>query len=53
LPERIHRITWEAGSARLFFVKGTDTYPNGVQHIIPETRAQRRAKQYRGLMTIR
>jgi hypothetical protein len=43
-PERIHPITREPGSARLFFVKGNDSYPNGVQHILRETRAQRRVK---------
>jgi hypothetical protein len=43
-PERIHPVTRVPGAARLFFVKGTDTYPNGVQHILRETRAQRRLK---------
>ena len=43
-PERIHPITKERGAARLFFVKRNDTYPNGVQHILRETRAQRRLK---------
>ena len=42
--ERIHPVTRERGAARLFFVKGTDTYTNGVQHILRETRAQRRLK---------
>jgi hypothetical protein len=34
----------ERRAARLFFVKSNDTYPNGVQHILRETRAQRRVK---------
>jgi hypothetical protein len=28
----------------LFFVRNNDTYPNGVLHILRETRAQRRVK---------
>jgi hypothetical protein len=43
-PDRIHPVTRAPGAARLFFVKGTDTYPNGVQHVLRETRAQRRLK---------
>jgi hypothetical protein len=37
-------IMKERRAARLFFVKSNDTYPNGVQHILRETRAQRRVK---------
>ena len=40
----IHPITKERGAARLFFVKENDSYPNGVRHILRETRAQRRVK---------
>jgi hypothetical protein len=43
-PERIHPVTKERGAARLFFVKDNDGYPNGVRHILRETRAQRRVK---------
>ena len=43
-PKRIHPITKSKGSAQLFFVKGNEAYPNGVQHILRETRAPRRVK---------
>ena len=39
-PDRIHPVTREPGSARLCFVKGTDTYPNGVQHILRKSSAE-------------
>jgi hypothetical protein len=38
----IHPIMLEPARRKLFFVKGTDTYPNRVLHILRETRAQRR-----------
>jgi hypothetical protein len=39
-----HPITKRPGSAWLLFVKRNDAYPNGVRHILRETRAQRRVK---------
>jgi hypothetical protein len=41
---RLHPITHEPGSARLFFVTRNDNYPNGVVHALRETRNQRRVK---------
>lgn len=43
-PTRIHPMTKGYGSPRLFFVVRTDAYPNGVMHILRETRAARRKK---------
>ena len=43
-PERIHSITREKGAARLFFVTGNEHSPNGIVHVLRETRAQRRRK---------
>jgi hypothetical protein len=37
-PTRIHPITKQPGSARLLFVRNNDTHPNGVLHILRETR---------------
>ena len=39
--ERHHPITREPGAARLFFVKGNDAHPNGVQHILNRTILER------------
>jgi hypothetical protein len=43
-PTRIHPITKQPGSARLFFMREAPEYPNGIRHLIRETRAQRRLK---------
>lgn len=43
-PERIHPIYKSLGSPRLFFLKATPTFPQGVYHALRETRAQRRVK---------
>jgi hypothetical protein len=43
-PLRIHPITHQPGSPRLFFVKRTDTYPHGCDEILRDTRSQRRVK---------
>jgi hypothetical protein len=43
-PERIHPITRQKGSPRLFFVQASPEYPQGVVHVIRETRSQRRVK---------
>lgn len=40
-PDRIHPITREKGAPRLFFLQRTDTYPNGCQFAINETKAAR------------
>jgi len=41
-PDRVHPITHEKGSPRLFFLEANQDYPEGCRHIIKETRAQRR-----------
>lgn len=43
-PERVHPITKQKGSPRLFFVKRSDSYPQGCYHILRELRSQRRKK---------
>lgn len=43
-PERIHPITRVKGSPRMFFVKATESYPQGVVHAIRQIRSQRRVK---------
>lgn len=43
-PEHIHPVTKAKGAARLFFVKRSDDWPNGIVHALRETRAQRRVK---------
>lgn len=43
-PERIHPITKQRGSPRLFFVQASDGYPQGALHCVRELRAQRRVK---------
>jgi len=43
-PERIHPLTGQRGSPRVFFVKANERYPQGCVHVIRETRAQRRVK---------
>lgn len=43
-PERIHPITLQKGSPRLFFITANATYPQGLVHALKETRAQRRVK---------
>jgi len=42
--ERIHPITKEKGSPRLFFIEGNSEYPNGCRNLIRETKSQRRVK---------
>jgi hypothetical protein len=43
-PDRIHPITKERGAPRLFFVKVSDSYPQGCYHTLRQMRAQRRVK---------
>jgi hypothetical protein len=43
-PDRIHPITKQKGSPRLFFVAANESYPQGCVHCVRETRAQRRVK---------
>jgi hypothetical protein len=43
-PKRKHPITGKQGAPRLFFVKKTDSYPDGVYHITNETRSQKLTK---------
>lgn len=43
-PERIHPITKQPGSPRLFFVKRSDQYPQGCFHAIRQLRSARRVK---------
>lgn len=43
-PNRVHPLTGQKGSPRLFFVKATDSYPQGCIHVLREMRAQRRVK---------
>jgi hypothetical protein len=43
-PDRIHPITKQRGSPRLFFVKVNSGYPQGCFHVLRELRAQRRVK---------
>lgn len=43
-PERIHPITKQPGSARLFFVARSETYQGGIVHALQQTRSQRRLK---------
>ena len=43
-PERIHPITRERGSPRLFFLKRSESYPQGCMHSLKQIRAQRRVK---------
>ncbi len=42
--DRLHPITKRPGSARLFFVRANETYPQGVYHALRQTRSQRRVK---------
>lgn len=37
-----HPITGQLGSPRIFFIKATEEYPNGCQHVQTEIRAQKR-----------
>lgn len=41
---RVHPVTRDMGSPRLFFVKANESYPNGVNYILTQTRSQRREK---------
>ncbi len=43
-PSRIHPITKDKGSPRLFFVKKSDEYPQGCDHAIRQLRSARRKK---------
>lgn len=43
-PERIHPITRQPGSPRLFFVKRSDAHPQGIVHGLQQIRSQRRVK---------
>lgn len=43
-PDRIHPITRQPGSARMFYVKQGPNYPHGVVHALRQTRNQRRVK---------
>jgi hypothetical protein len=43
-PKRKHPITGMLGAPRLYFIMRTNTYPNGCDNAIVETRAQRRTK---------
>ncbi len=42
--ERIHPMTRQPGSARLFFVTKTDEHPQGIFHALTQVRSQRRVK---------
>jgi hypothetical protein len=42
--DRVHPITNQMGSPRLFFVRANDRYPNGVNRILTELRSQRRLR---------
>jgi hypothetical protein len=42
--DRIHPISGQPGSARLFFVKSSDAWPQGIRHALKQTRNQRRLK---------
>jgi hypothetical protein len=48
-PERIHPITKEKGSPRLFFIMKSAAYPGGVSEILRETKAQKRVLIQEGL----
>lgn len=43
-PERVHPITKVKGAPRIFFVRASESYPQGVIHALRQTRAQRRVK---------
>lgn len=43
-PERIHPITKQRGSPRLFCLTRTDDWPQGIVHGLQQIRAQRRVK---------
>ena len=43
-PERIHPITKEKGSPRLFFVRKSPQYPQGCDHVIRELKSQKRER---------
>lgn len=43
-PDRVHPITHEKGSPRLFFVTRTDDWQQGVVHALQQTRSARRVK---------
>lgn len=43
-PNRVHPLTNQKGSPRMFFLKANDRYPQGLMHVIRETRSQRRVK---------
>ena len=43
-PARVHPITHQRGTPRMFFVREGPEYPNGCSHVIRETQAQRRVK---------
>jgi hypothetical protein len=43
-PDRVHPFYKDKGSPRLFFLKKGDNYPHGCNHILTETRSQRRKK---------
>lgn len=43
-PHRVHPLTGQRGSPRMFFLKANDGYPQGCRHVIRETRSQRRVK---------
>jgi hypothetical protein len=43
-PDRIHPITKEKGSPRLFFVRKSDQYQQGCDHVIRELKSQKRER---------
>lgn len=43
-PERIHPITKQRGSPRIFWVKKSDAWPNGCHHSLLQTKSQRRKR---------
>jgi len=43
-PNRMHPIRRTKGAPRLFFIKASASYPNGCDHVLKETRSQRRLK---------
>jgi hypothetical protein len=43
-PDRIHPVTKEKGSPRIFFVRKDEEYHQGCDYVIRETRSQRRVK---------
>jgi len=43
-PDRIHPITKERGSPRLFFIRKSNEYPDGCDHSLRQLKMQRREK---------